>query len=76
MDPGVGRPLGKDVTITVEIDCSLDEHIDMICNILNIPLHKRQTPPLHLFFSLYSELKNSLNFKGLAEGKKTKQNKT
>jgi intraflagellar transport protein 46 len=60
----VGRPLGKDVSAMVEIDFSLTKHRDMICNMLNIPLNKRQTQSLH------SELKNSQHFKPLAEGKK------
>ncbi|XP_033063247.1 intraflagellar transport protein 46 homolog isoform X3 [Trachypithecus francoisi] len=76
--------LGKVSLPTAEIDCSLAEYIDMICEfvwfcswkfffisaILDIPVYKSRIQSLHLLFSLYSEFKNSQHFKALAEGKK------
>ncbi|XP_049634163.1 LOW QUALITY PROTEIN: intraflagellar transport protein 46 homolog [Suncus etruscus] len=63
--------LGKVSLSTAEVDCSLAEYIDMICAILDIPIYKSRIQSLHLFFSLFSEFKNSQHFKALAEGKKT-----
>nr|XP_017497939.2 LOW QUALITY PROTEIN: intraflagellar transport protein 46 homolog [Manis javanica] len=62
--------LGKVSLPTAEIDCSLAEYTDMVCAVLDIPVHKSRIQSLHLLFSLYSEFKNSQHFKALAEGKK------
>ncbi|KAE8592366.1 hypothetical protein XENTR_v10018739 [Xenopus tropicalis] len=62
--------LGKVSLPTADIDCDLSSYIDMICGILDIPVHKSRIQSLHVLFSLYSAFKNSQHFKDLAEGKK------
>ncbi|XP_043936850.1 intraflagellar transport protein 46 homolog isoform X2 [Protopterus annectens] len=62
--------LGKVSLPTADINCSLDEYIDAICAILDIPVYKSRIQTLHVLFSLYAEFKNSQHFKALAEGRK------
>ncbi|XP_063798700.1 intraflagellar transport protein 46 homolog isoform X2 [Pseudophryne corroboree] len=64
--------LGKVGLPTAELDCDLPTYIDVICGILDIPVHKSRIQSLHVLFSLFSEFKNSQHFKALAEGKKNR----
>ena len=53
---------------TADMDIPLESYIDMICGILDIPVHKSRVQSLHVLFTLYSEFKNHQHFKGLHEG--------
>ncbi|KAH9403920.1 Intraflagellar transport protein 46 [Tyrophagus putrescentiae] len=48
-----------------ELDCSLDEYINILCAILDIPVQSNKIASLHLMFSLYNEFKSSQHFKKL-----------
>ncbi|KAG7320417.1 hypothetical protein KOW79_016270 [Hemibagrus wyckioides] len=43
---------------TADIDCDLEEYIDTICGILDIPVYESRIQSLHVLFSLYSEIRN------------------
>ncbi|KAK2532848.1 Ift46 [Columba guinea] len=62
--------LGKVSLPSAEMSCGLAEYVDMVCAVLDIPVHKGRIQPLHVLFSLYSEFKNSQHFKPLADGEK------
>ncbi|XP_064617466.1 intraflagellar transport protein 46 homolog isoform X2 [Liolophura sinensis] len=57
---------------TADLDCDLGQYVDMICAILDIPIHKataqhnEKIQALHVLFTLYSEFKNSQHFRALA----------
>ncbi|XP_071959237.1 intraflagellar transport protein 46 homolog isoform X2 [Antedon mediterranea] len=55
---------------TAELDCTLDQYVEMICAILDIPIYQSKTQALHVLFTLYSEFKNSQHFRTLAEENK------
>lgn len=38
---------------------SLDQYINILCCIFDIPIYKNKIQSLHLFFSLYAAIKNS-----------------
>ncbi|KAI2803143.1 Intraflagellar transport protein 46 [Blomia tropicalis] len=48
---------------TPELDCSLDEYINILCAILDIPIQSNKISSLYLLFSLYHEFKTSQHFK-------------
>ncbi|XP_058273802.1 nucleolar protein dao-5-like [Hemibagrus wyckioides] len=50
--------LGKLNLPTADIDCDLEEYIDTICGILDIPVYESRIQSLHVLFSLYSEIRN------------------
>lgn len=52
---------------TAEMDVSLEEYVDLICSLLDIPVHKSRIQSLHVLFSLYSEFKNSQHFKNIGD---------
>lgn len=53
---------------SADIDCDLGEYIDMICSLLDIPVHPdSRIQSLHVLFTLYSEFKNSQHFNQLAQ---------
>ncbi|CAG5004127.1 unnamed protein product [Parnassius apollo] len=45
------------------LDCSLSQYVELVCALLDVPLHERtlhdRIQALHLLFSLYSAVKNS-----------------
>lgn len=45
-----------------DLDCDLQTYTDVICNILDIPVHKSRIESLHVLFSLFMEFKNSQHF--------------
>ena len=47
---------------SADLDCSLQTYIDMICSILDIPVHKSRIQSLHVLFSLYSAFKELHHF--------------
>eukprot|EP00795_Rhopilema_esculentum_P016471 gene16471-7887_t len=51
---------------TAELECDLQQYIDIVCGILDIPVHKSRVQSLHVLFTLYSEFKNSQHFNQLA----------
>lgn len=51
---------------SADLDCTLEEYVQIIMGILDIPVHKSKIQSLHVLFSLYSEFKNSQHFKTLA----------
>lgn len=52
---------------SADLDCDLNEYIDIICSILDIPVHTNRIHSLHVLFTLYSEFKNSQHFNQLAQ---------
>ena len=44
---------------TADIDCTLDQYVEMICAILDIPIYQSKVQALHVLFTLFSEFKNS-----------------
>jgi len=52
---------------TTDMELPLEQYIDIICSILDIPVHKSRVQALHVLFTLYSEFKNSQHFKALAD---------
>lgn len=52
---------------SADLDVSLKEYVDIICALLDIPVHKSRVQSLHLLFTLYSEFKSSQHFKSLEE---------
>ncbi|XP_038065243.1 intraflagellar transport protein 46 homolog isoform X2 [Patiria miniata] len=55
---------------TADVACDLDQYVDMVCAILDIPVYQSRVQALHVLFTLYSEFKNSQHFKNLAEENK------
>jgi len=52
---------------TADLDMELNEYVDMICAILDIPVYPGgRVQALHVLFTLYSEFKNSQHFNQLA----------
>jgi len=51
---------------TAELECDLSQYADIVCAILDIPVHKSRVQSLHVLFTLYSEFKNSQHFNQLA----------
>ena len=47
---------------TADLDCSLQDYIDMICSLLDIPVHKSRIQSLHVLFSLFSAFKEMHHF--------------
>ncbi|CAI8027663.1 Intraflagellar transport protein 46 homolog [Geodia barretti] len=45
-----------------ELDCDLAQYTDIICALLDIPVHNSRIHSLHNLFSLYMEFKNSQHF--------------
>lgn len=69
--PGDFEELLKRVGLpTADIACDLDQYVDMVCAILDIPIYQSRVQALHVLFTLYSEFKNSQHFKSLAEENK------
>ncbi len=52
---------------TADFDCDVSTYVDVICSILDIPVHKSRIQALHVFFSLYSAFKHSQHFNQLAQ---------
>lgn len=48
---------------TPDMDCSLDEYVQIICGLLDIPVHSSKIASLFLLFSLYNEFQSSQHFK-------------
>ncbi len=44
---------------TADIDCTLDQYVEMRCAILDIPIYQSKIQALHVLFTLFSEFKNS-----------------
>ena len=57
----------KDTGIpTAEFQCDVTTYADIICTLLDIPVHKSRIQSLHVLFSLYSAFKHSQHFNQLA----------
>ncbi|XP_031553953.1 intraflagellar transport protein 46 homolog [Actinia tenebrosa] len=52
---------------SAELDVDLAQYVDLICGILDIPVHKNRIHSLHVLFTLFSEFKNSQHFHQLAK---------
>jgi intraflagellar transport protein 46 len=52
---------------TADFDCDVTTYVDIICSLLDIPIHKSRIQSLHVFFSLYSAFKHSQHFNQLAQ---------
>eukprot|EP00050_Salpingoeca_kvevrii_P012876 m.25381 g.25381 ORF g.25381 m.25381 type:complete len:353 (-) comp4425_c0_seq1:92-1150(-) len=46
-----------------DLDVSLPQFVDIICSLLDIPVHESRIQSLHLLFSLFVEFKNSQHFR-------------
>lgn len=47
---------------TAEFSDDLQSYIDLMCSLLDIPVHKSRIQSLHVLFTLYSAFKNSQHF--------------
>ena len=66
--PEVEELLSKISLPTASLDCSLQTYTDMICSILDIPVHKSRIQSLHVLFSLYSSIKELQQFQSSNAG--------
>lgn len=60
--PEIEELLSKLQLPTANLDCNLQSYVDMICGILDIPVHKSKIQSLHVLFSLYSAFKQNQQF--------------
>ncbi|XP_054714822.1 intraflagellar transport protein 46 homolog isoform X2 [Uloborus diversus] len=51
---------------SADLDCSLEEYVDLICGIMDIPVHRSKIQSLHVLFTLFLEFRNSQHFRSLA----------
>lgn len=51
---------------TADMECDLPQFVDIVCGILDIPVHKSRVQSLHLLFSVFSEFKNSQHFQAMS----------
>uniref|UniRef100_A0A915EKM6 Intraflagellar transport protein 46 homolog n=1 Tax=Ditylenchus dipsaci TaxID=166011 RepID=A0A915EKM6_9BILA len=57
----------KNVTLpTAKLDVPLEEYVDIVLGVADIPVYKNRIQSLHLLFSLYSDLKNNQHFRNIA----------
>ncbi|CAK8671810.1 intraflagellar transport protein 46 homolog [Clavelina lepadiformis] len=47
---------------TAQLNCSLQSYVDIVCSILDIPVHASRIQSLHVLFSLYSAFKELHQF--------------
>ncbi|XP_025837030.1 intraflagellar transport protein 46 homolog isoform X2 [Agrilus planipennis] len=59
-----------------KLDCSLSSYIDVICSILDIPVHQNKIESLHLLFCLYAAIKNSQFYKSTSNNDDMKASTT
>ncbi len=52
---------------TAELGVPLEQYVDVILALTDIPVYKSRVQSLHVLFTLFSEFKNSQHFKQLAE---------
>ncbi|XP_066024855.1 intraflagellar transport protein 46 homolog [Pocillopora verrucosa] len=52
---------------TADLDVELHQYVDLICGILDIPVHNNRIHAMHVLFTLFSEFKNSQHFHQLAK---------
>ena len=52
---------------TADFECDLTVYVDIMCALLDIPVHKSRIQSLHVFFSLYSAFKHSQHFNQMAQ---------
>ncbi|XP_068686011.1 intraflagellar transport protein 46 homolog [Montipora foliosa] len=52
---------------TADLDVELSQYVDLVCGILDIPVHNNRIHALHVLFTLFSEFKNSQHFHQLAK---------
>ncbi|CAH3028209.1 unnamed protein product [Porites evermanni] len=52
---------------TADLDVELNQYVDLVCGILDIPVHSNRIHALHVLFTLFSEFKNSQHFNQLAK---------
>ena len=48
---------------SAELDCDLEQYVDMVCALLDIPVQQNRIHALHLLFTLFLEFKSSQHFK-------------
>ena len=49
-----------------ELDCDLEQYVDIVCALLDIPVQQNRIHALHLLFTLFLEFKSSQHFKEAA----------
>ncbi|XP_053715560.1 intraflagellar transport protein 46 homolog [Synchiropus splendidus] len=54
--------LGQVALPPARLNCSLTEYSDIVCGLLDIPVHGSRIQALHLLFSLYLEFRDSQHF--------------
>lgn len=60
--PEVEEALKEVLLPTADLDCSLEEYIQIICAVLDIPVYKSYVQSLHVIFSLYLNFKKHQHF--------------
>ena len=48
---------------SAELDCDLEQYVDIVCALLDIPVQQNRIHALHLLFTLFLEFKSSQHFK-------------
>ncbi|GBM47088.1 Intraflagellar transport protein 46 [Araneus ventricosus] len=51
---------------SAEMDSSLEEYVELICGIMDIPVYRSKIQSLHVLFTLFLEFRNSQHFRSLA----------
>ena len=65
--PQVEEVLKETGIPTADFECDVASYVDIICGLLDVPIHKSRIQSLHVFFSLYSAFKHSQHFNQLAQ---------
>lgn len=53
--PELEELLGRAQLPAARLNCSLQEYVDIVCSLLDIPVYNSRVQSLHLLFSLYLE---------------------
>ncbi|KAM9414390.1 intraflagellar transport protein 46 homolog isoform 2-T2 [Pholidichthys leucotaenia] len=61
--PEVEELLGRVRLPPARLDCSLGQYVDLVCGMLDVPVHGSRVQALHLIFSLYLEFRDSQHFR-------------
>ncbi|GFT03476.1 intraflagellar transport protein 46 homolog [Nephila pilipes] len=64
--PEFEEALNKFGIPSAELDCSLEEYVELLCGIMDIPVYRSKIQSLHVLFTLFLEFRNSQHFRSLA----------
>ncbi|GFX25682.1 intraflagellar transport protein 46 homolog [Trichonephila clavipes] len=64
--PEFEEALNKFGIPSAELDCSLEEYVELLCGIMDVPVYRSKIQSLHVLFTLFLEFRNSQHFRSLA----------